>query len=176
MRPHSSNSPIPSLPVIIYKVIQQRERKIPPSSPVTLALHSVTAVLETYVTFPEIKKKHFWGPDRKSYWKLLAFTVHLYRTAFSSQSHLFYKAVCAIYAHTYTHTHTHIYVSIYICILFQAVVTGRTATDAEINVYVTLQRIERSSCENREFLLSPKQGLLLNTLTWLFKYQHCKLW
>lgn len=54
---------------------------------------------------------------------------------------------------------------IYICKLFQAVVTGRSATDAEINVYVTLQRIVRSSPENRELLLSPEQGLLLNTLT-----------
>lgn len=57
------------------------------------------------------------------------------------------------------------YAYIYICKLFQAVVTGRSATDAEINVYVTLQRIVRSSPENRELLLSPKQGLLLNTLT-----------
>lgn len=59
----------------------------------------------------------------------------------------------------------HMHVCIYICILFQAVMTGRSATDTEINVYVTLQRTERGSPENRELLLAPKQGVLLNTLT-----------
>lgn len=85
----------------------------------------------------------------------------------SPQSHLFYKAVCAIYAHThiYIYTHVRICVCIHIGILFQAVVTGRSATDAKINVYVTLQRTVRSSPEKRELLLSPKQGLPRNILT-----------
>jgi len=73
---------------------------------------------------------------------------------------MFYKAVYAliyIYMHTYT--------CVYTRILFQTVVTGRIAIDAEINVYVTLQRIVRSSPEKQELLPPPKQGLLLNTLT-----------
>lgn len=53
----------------------------------------------------------------------------------------------------------HICVCIHIGILFQAVVTGRGATDAKINVYVTLQRTVMSSSKKRELLLSPKQGL-----------------
>lgn len=60
----SSNSPVPGPPVIIGKGTQQSERKTPHSSPITLALHSATAVLEKYRTFPEIKKKCFWGLDQ----------------------------------------------------------------------------------------------------------------
>lgn len=61
----SSNSPIPGPPAFIGKGTQQSERKTPHSSPITLALHSVTAVLEKYRTFPEINKKCFWGLEQK---------------------------------------------------------------------------------------------------------------